>query len=227
MQFWFVCHVLAEVHTPRSAARAYTTTLYDIHLHSMWHSPPLFWYALLEEQTSYWKKTPRGNSRPRPMKFWRHTWEMQVLQYPSRVQTFWGKRKLGEGGWKRFSGGRAFRLDTSWEILWKLASALDSWALKPSCNFLRFLAMFPSKTAFFCRKMHFFGRKSVLFCRKVLVFCGKTHFSAVCSGGSRIMSGSLFLDEEIAKFHRLKFIQYRTGVWKCLESLPDPSPSTG
>ena len=29
-------------------------------------------------------------------------------------------------------------------------------------------------------------------------------------------------------FRRLKFIQYRTGVWKCHRSLsPDPSPSTG
>ena len=54
-------------------------------------------------------------------------------------------------------------------VLSKLASALDSWALKPSCNFLPFPAMCPPKTlhfsagnciflqdsAFFCMKLHF------------------------------------------------------------------------
>ena len=39
-------------------------------------------------------------------------------------------------------------------FLWKYASVLDSWALKPSCNFLQFPAMCPSKTAFFSRKVH-------------------------------------------------------------------------
>ena len=39
-------------------------------------------------------------------------------------------------------------------FLWKLASVLASWVLKPSCNFLRFPAMCRPKTAFFCRKMH-------------------------------------------------------------------------
>ena len=34
--------------------------------------------------------------------------------------------------------------------------------------------------------------------------------------------------KEDRAFRRLKFIQYRTGVWKCHRSLfPDPSPSTG
>ena len=55
-------------------------------------------------------------------------------------------------------------------FLWKLASVLDSWALKPCCNFLRFPAMCPppkaavisagkciflQENAFFCMKVHF------------------------------------------------------------------------
>ena len=77
------------------------------------------------------------------------------------------------------------------QLLWKLASALDSWALKPSCNFLRFPAMCPpenriflQKTAFFCRNVHFSAGK--------LIF-----LQFAQGGGSRIMNGSfVFLDEK-------------------------------
>ena len=55
--------------------------------------------------------------------------------------------------------------------------------------------MCPSKTAFPCRKVHFSAQESVFFCSEALGFCRNTHFSAVCSGGSRIVSGSLFLDD--------------------------------
>ena len=71
--------------------------------------------------------------------------------------------------------------DQGFGIPLKLASILDSRALKPSCNFLRFLAMYPPVDAFFCRKAPFFWQESAFFymhfrqenaffCRKTCIF---------------------------------------------------------
>ena len=59
------------------------------------------------------------------------------------------------------------------------------------------------KTAFFSRKAHFSERKCVFLHENAFfffsvgepIFCRKVHFSAVYSGGLRIMNCSLFLDE--------------------------------
>ena len=67
-------------------------------------------------------------------------------------------------------------------FLWKLASVLDSWALKPSRNLLRFPAMCPPKTAF-CRKVHFSCRKMHFFCRKIHFPTGKPIFLHFALGG--------------------------------------------
>ena len=88
------------------------------------------------------------------------------------------------------------------QFLRKLASVLESRALKASCNCL----LCPPKTALFWRKVHFsagkciFLQESAFFGRKLhfsvgkSIFCWKTYLSAVYSGGLRIMNGSLFLD---------------------------------
>ena len=39
-------------------------------------------------------------------------------------------------------------------VLWNLGSVLDSWAVKPSCNFLQFPALRPLENRIFCRKVH-------------------------------------------------------------------------
>ena len=82
-------------------------------------------------------------------------------------------------------------------VLWKYTRVLDSWVLKPSCNFLRFPAtldcIFPAgaciflqEKAFVCRKVHLKLRKD-LFCRKIVY----VQFAR----GLRIMNGSVFLDD--------------------------------
>ena len=62
-------------------------------------------------------------------------------------------------------------------VLWRLASVLDSRALKPSCNFLRFPAMCPPKTVFFCGKVHLSAGKCI-FRYESDFFGRKMHFSA-------------------------------------------------
>ena len=69
----------------------------------------------------------------------------------------------------------------------KLASVLDSWTLKPSCNFLRFPAMCPPKTAFFCRKVHFSAGNRT-FLQENAFFCRKMHFSVVCFRMNQVYS---------------------------------------
>ena len=54
--------------------------------------------------------------------------------------------------------------------------------------------IFLQECAFFCRKVHF-SVGNAFFCRKVHFSVGNFIFAALCSGGSRIMNGSLFLDD--------------------------------
>ena len=127
---------------------------------------------------------------------------------------FYMEEGFWEGFLERGSKKGLSRRHLEWKnsFLWKLASVLDSWALKPSCNFLRFPAMCPPKTAFFCRKVHFSAGKCIslpetaFFCRKIHVSVGKPiflqenfSFSAVYSGGLGIMNGSLFQDDSWKK----------------------------
>ena len=75
-------------------------------------------------------------------------------------------------------------LSNSQKFLWKLASVLDSWAVKPSCDFLRAVScdVPPPKTAFFCRKVHLsagngiFLQESAFFCRKMRFFLQEKTF---------------------------------------------------
>ena len=85
----------------------------------------------------------------------------------------------------------------------KNAKSCESWLAflilelrNPPAISCGFLPCAPRKPHFSAGKCFFFLQESaflagnVLFCRKVHVFGRKTHFSAVCSRGSRIMSGS-------------------------------------
>ena len=59
---------------------------------------------------------------------------------------------------------------------------------------------------------------------------GQTHKACLCKKASRIDISETITPIMIFNLLncRLKFIQYRIGVWKCLRSLlPDPSPSVG
>ena len=89
---------------------------------------------------------------------------------------------------------------------WLAFLILELW--NPAVISCGFLPCAPTKTAFFCRKLHFSAGKRIFYCRKAHISVGKcillrenaffwrkTHSSAVCSGGLRIMHGSLFLDE--------------------------------
>ena len=74
-----------------------------------------------------------------------------------------------------------------------------------------------------CSSSFFLGKKGRKTVQTVKNYGGSKYYGSGCrsifsTGGSE----GLFFDR------RLKLIQYRTGVWECLRSLPpDASPSTG
>ena len=85
-----------------------------------------------------------------------------------------------------------YYLNMSCHGLVNLASILDCRSPEALLQFPAVSCLCPPKTAFFCRKVHLSAGKYI-FLQESASFCRKTH--AVYSGGLRIMSGSLFLDD--------------------------------
>ena len=113
-----------------------------------------------------------------------------------------------------------------WACLWSFG-VLSAWApkhFKGSRKNPRRSWGFPW---YHCKKsVHTYqNSKQIIFCDHVVVITYRKFFFRNRTVHAVITVLELHMDYICRK---LKFIQYRTGVWKCHRSLsPDPSPSTG
>ena len=107
-------------------------------------------------------RTPFLTPKIRPKKFMFMSLFCVLSQEMRHINFFSGGQNgvFWVGGHKVYVE-KVYVLFRSLSILRNLASVLDSSALRASCKFLRFPAMYASKAAFFCRKAHFRSSQSI------------------------------------------------------------------